>query len=69
MNAKRAIVSDLVNDARCALRYSFEFRNDGNDEKAEFELAYRHACLQQLRKIIASRHNLKLDRYGWPIGV
>jgi len=50
----RDLVSDLINDYRCALR-------DGFDEYAEM-------VHFQIHMVFNNRHNstVNLDRYGWP---
>jgi hypothetical protein len=49
---KSAIVSDLVTDIRCA-------RRDGQND-------YEMEVTNDLRRVFANRHRLRLDEYGWP---
>lgn len=49
----RDIIRDLITDVRCAER-------DG-------QLGYANTCRRQIEVLWRTRHNVQLDRYGWPI--
>lgn len=60
-NLSNDMIRDVIVDIRCSRRFIATGVDVEDNQK------YERKCIRDLKVLLGVRHNMKMDRYGWPI--